>query len=79
MTVCDAVKVARHDEAPYPAGLKEVANSNQPEAEVEAAAETSVEDAVATETPGEGAAAPEQQAKAPEADGGDGTKKDGEG
>jgi large subunit ribosomal protein L3 len=29
LTVRDAVKVARHAEAPYPAGLKQAANSNE--------------------------------------------------
>ena len=32
LTVRDAVKVARHAEAPYPAGLKSAANSNEPAA-----------------------------------------------
>ncbi|MDG2003869.1 MAG: 50S ribosomal protein L3 [Novosphingobium sp.] len=64
LTVNDAVKVARHGEAPYPAGLKDAANSNEPGAEV-AAAETPVEEAVASEAPAEAAPAPEQQAEAP--------------
>jgi len=66
MTVCDAVKVARHVEAPYPAGLIEAANSNEPEAEQ--AAETPVEKAVVNEAPVEQAPAPEQQADAPAQD-----------
>ncbi len=39
LTVCDAVKVARHVEAPYPAGLKQAANSNEPAAAAETPAE----------------------------------------
>jgi large subunit ribosomal protein L3 len=65
LTVIDAVKVPLHAEAPYPAGLKDAANSNEPEAEIEATAETPVEDAVANEAPAEEAPAPEQQAEAP--------------
>jgi len=45
LTVCDAVKVARHAEAPYPAGLKGAANSN----EVPEAADTPAETAEAPE------------------------------
>jgi len=67
MTVIDAVKVPLHAEAPYPAGLKDAANSNEPEAEIEAAAETPVEEAVSNEAPAEEAPAPEQQAEAPAA------------
>jgi large subunit ribosomal protein L3 len=57
LTVCDAVKVARHAEAPYPAGVKSAANENVVTDEVingeavtndEAPAETP---AVAVETP----------------------------
>jgi len=44
LTVCDSVKVARHAEAPYPAGLKSAANSNEP-----AAAETPAEEVAAPE------------------------------
>ena len=44
LLVKDAVKVARHPEAPYPAGLKSAANSNQ-----QAPAETPAEDAAAPE------------------------------
>jgi len=63
LVVCDAVKVPRHEQAPYPAGLKEAANSNEPEAEV--APETPVEEAVATQAPAEEAPAADQQAEAP--------------
>lgn len=38
LIVKDAVKVARHADAPYPAGLKAVANSNEAPAEAPAAA-----------------------------------------
>ncbi len=44
LTVCDAVKVARHAEAPYPAGLKSAANSNDP-----VVADTPVEETAAPE------------------------------
>ena len=44
LLVKDAVKVARHPEAPYPAGLKPAANSNN-----QAPAETPAEEAVAPE------------------------------
>ena len=44
LTVSDAVKVARHAEAPYPAGLKVAANTNEP---------------VVADTPAEETAAPE--------------------
>ncbi|MAC60077.1 MAG: 50S ribosomal protein L3, partial [Novosphingobium sp.] len=44
LTVSDAVKVSRHAEAPYPAGLKQAANSN---------------DTAAADTPAEETAAPE--------------------
>ena len=44
LTVKDSVKVARHAEAPYPAGLKQAANSNQ-----SAAADTPAEEAAAPE------------------------------
>ncbi|WP_333606081.1 50S ribosomal protein L3 [Novosphingobium sp.] len=44
LTVSDAVKVARHAEAPYPAGLKAAANTNEP---------------VVADTPAEETAAPE--------------------
>ena len=44
LLVKDAVKVARHPEAPYPAGLKSAANSNN-----QAPAETPAEDAAAPE------------------------------
>jgi large subunit ribosomal protein L3 len=44
LLVRDAVKVDRHGEAPYPAGLKQVANSND-----SAAADTPAETAVAPE------------------------------
>jgi large subunit ribosomal protein L3 len=44
LTVSDAVKVARHAEAPYPAGLKTAANSND-----SAAADTPAEDTAAVE------------------------------
>ncbi|MCB2056624.1 MAG: 50S ribosomal protein L3 [Novosphingobium sp.] len=45
LTVKDAVKEARHAEAPYPAGIKSAANSN----ETPAAADTPAEDTVAVE------------------------------
>jgi large subunit ribosomal protein L3 len=45
MTVKDSVKVSRHAEAPYPAGLKGAANSN----ETPAAADTPAEDTAAVE------------------------------
>lgn len=44
LTVKDSVKVNRHAEAPYPAGLKSAANSNE-----SAAADTPADTAVATE------------------------------
>ena len=44
LLVRDSVKVARHAEAPYPAGLKAVANSNE-----QAAADTPADDAGAPE------------------------------
>jgi len=44
LTVSDAVKVSRPDEAPYPAALKGGANSNEPEA-----ADTPAEDTAAVE------------------------------
>jgi len=44
LTVCDSVKVSRHAEAPYPAGLKSAANSN---------------DSVPAETPADAVQAPE--------------------
>ncbi len=43
MTIKDSVKVSRHAEAPYPAGLKSAANSN----ETPAAADTPAEDTAA--------------------------------
>lgn len=45
LTVSDAVKVARHAEAPYPAGLKQAANSND-----SAAADTPADNTAAVET-----------------------------
>jgi large subunit ribosomal protein L3 len=45
MTIKDSVKVERHAEAPYPAGLKGAANSN----ETPAAADTPAEDTAAVE------------------------------
>jgi large subunit ribosomal protein L3 len=45
LTVVDSVKVARHAEAPYPAGLIQAANSND-----SAPADTPVEETVAVET-----------------------------
>jgi large subunit ribosomal protein L3 len=45
MTIKDSVKVARHAEAPYPAGIKGAANSN----ETPAAADTPAEDTAAVE------------------------------
>ena len=45
MTVKDSVKVSRHADAPYPAGLKGAANSN----ETPAAADTPAEDTAAVE------------------------------
>ncbi|MCZ8170303.1 MAG: 50S ribosomal protein L3, partial [Brevundimonas sp.] len=44
LTVKDSVKVSRHAEAPYPAGLKGAANSND-----SAAADTPAEDVAAVE------------------------------
>ncbi len=44
LTVKDSVKVARHAEAPYPAGLKSAANNNAP-----AAADTPADEAPAVE------------------------------
>ena len=43
--VRDAVKLPRHPEAPYPAGIKSAANANQ-EAPADAPVETPVEDTV---------------------------------
>ena len=64
LTVFDSVKVARHGEAPYPAGLKVAANSNDEEA-----AETPAEEVVVNEAAAdEGAAVPEQQAQVPSED-----------
>ena len=45
LTVKDSVKVSRHAEAPYPAGIKNAANSN----ETPAAADTPAEDTAAVE------------------------------
>jgi large subunit ribosomal protein L3 len=45
LTVSDAVKVSRHAEAPYPAGLKQAANSND-----SAPADTPAADTAAVET-----------------------------
>lgn len=59
MTVADAVKVARHSDAPYPAGLKSVAS------ESDAPADAPVEEADVAEAPAaEAAPAPEPQAEA---------------
>ena len=44
LTVCDAIKVSRHADAPYPAGIKQAANSND-----SAPAEVPVEEAPAVE------------------------------
>ena len=50
MTIKDAVKVARHGEAPYPAGLKGTdAAANEDIIETPAAADTPVEDTAAVE------------------------------
>ena len=49
MTIKDAVKVARHGEAPYPAGLKSAAAANEDITETPAAAETPAEDTAAVE------------------------------
>ncbi len=50
LTVKDSVKVSRHADAPYPAGLKGAANSNEePEIEIEGAADTPAEDPAAPE------------------------------
>ncbi len=49
MTIKDAVKVARHGEAPYPAGLKGSAAANEDITETPAAAETPAEDTAAVE------------------------------
>jgi len=48
LTVSDAVKVDRHAEAPYPAGLKSAANSNEAPATT-GAADTPAEDTAAPE------------------------------
>ena len=45
LMVRDAVKLPRHPEAPYPAGIKSAANANQ-EAPADAPVETPVEDTV---------------------------------
>ena len=50
MTIKDAVKVARHGEAPYPAGLKGTgAAANEDIIETPAAADTPAEDTAAVE------------------------------
>jgi large subunit ribosomal protein L3 len=49
MTIKDAVKVARHADAPYPAGLKQVAGANSNE--TPAAADTPADDTAAVEQP----------------------------
>ncbi|MEZ5744504.1 MAG: 50S ribosomal protein L3 [Sphingomonadaceae bacterium] len=54
LTVVDAVKVPRHDEAPYPAGLKSDAPAEVEETE---AAEIPVEETAAAEAPAEEAPA----------------------
>ena len=61
LTVVDAVKVPRHDEAPYPAGLKD--GSAPAEEEQDAAAETPAEEAAVEEASGDQKSPePEQQA-----------------
>jgi large subunit ribosomal protein L3 len=47
--VKDSVKVARHADAPYPAGLKGAASSADDIIETSAAADTPVEDTAAVE------------------------------
>jgi large subunit ribosomal protein L3 len=49
MTIKDAVKVSRHGEAPYPAGLKGTAAANEDIIETPAAADTPAEDTAAVE------------------------------
>ena len=66
LTVIDAVKVARHEDAPFPAGIK---SDSKPAEDEQAAAETPAEDeAAATEAPAEEAPANEASAdqKSPE-------------
>jgi len=62
LTVADAVKVSRHDEAPYPAGIKGEAAEEEIR---DAAAETPVEETEVTNAVEQEAPAPEQQAEAP--------------
>ena len=73
LTVCDSVKVARHAEAPYPAGIKSANDTAPVDDEVIAAAaveETEVDQAVVEQAAPEaaaGAEAPAAEAAAPEA------------
>jgi large subunit ribosomal protein L3 len=61
LTVCDAVKVARHAEAPYPAGVKSAANENVVTDEV-INDEAITNDEAPAETPAEAVATPEADA-----------------
>ena len=65
LTVFDAVKVARHADAPYPAGLKGANDSTPVEDDVIAAPVE--EEVIETAAPEAEAAAPEAEAAAPEA------------
>jgi large subunit ribosomal protein L3 len=67
LLVRDSVKVERHSEAPYPAGLKGAANSNEdtPVEETETPIENEVTETAAVETPVVEAAPVEQAAEAP--------------
>jgi len=67
LLVRDSVKVERHAQAPYPAGLKGAANSNEDTVEeTETPIENEVTETAAVETPAIEAAPVEQQAEAPE-------------
>ncbi|MCP5402300.1 MAG: 50S ribosomal protein L3 [Novosphingobium sp.] len=67
LTVSDAVKVARHEEAPYPAGIRGAANGSDDEAVAEAQAEETIvnEAAAEQEAPAAEQQAPAEQAEAP--------------
>jgi len=70
LMVRDAVKVERHADAPYPAGLKGAGNNNEetPVAETETPIENEVTETAAVETPAVEAAPVEQQAETPAAE-----------
>ncbi len=79
LTVCDSVKVARHAEAPYPAGLKG-ANDSAAALEEEVIVQEQGEEAVAEQAAPE-AEAPQQEQQAqeqPQADEGNAPAKDGQ-